>query len=48
MKYTTRYKAQTRAEDRKDLQLLDKMSKINFAFLALGLIISQIISLLLN
>ena len=37
MRYPKEYQAQERIEARKDLQLIEKMMKVNFAFLCAGL-----------
>lgn len=48
MRYPKEYQAQERIETRKDLQLIEKMMKVNFAFLCAGFILMQVIGLLIN
>ena len=48
MRYPKEYQAQERIEARKDLQLIEKMIKVNFAFLFAGFILMQVIGLLIN
>ena len=48
MRYPKEYQAQERIEARKDLQLIEKMMKVYFAFLCAGFILMQVIGLLIN
>ena len=48
MRYPKEYQAQERIETRKDLQLIEKMMKVKFAFLCAGFILMQVIGLLIN
>ncbi len=48
MRYPKESQVLGRVEVRKDLQLYEKMVKVNFAFLCLGLVITHFVSLFLN